>query len=78
MDGIRKFLNHLEAKRKAVIEEIIARLVKHDFEGLDIKKLKGQKNHFRVRKGKIRIQFYFDEANNVVVTDATYRNDNTY
>ncbi len=62
MDRISKFLRKLDAEQRSEVEKIIARIVAGDFSGLDIKKLKGKYDEFRVRKGDIRIIFTKDDT----------------
>ncbi len=57
MNRIEKFLVALNQKQRDRVESLIARIVASDIEGMDIKKLKGRENEFRVRDGRIRIQF---------------------
>ena len=77
MDPIAKFLNKLLPKEKDVLEDIITRIFAHDFTGLDVKKLKGADNRFRVRKGSVRIIFR-KEDNNIFILTVERRSDTTY
>lgn len=78
MDLIQKFLKRLDSKRRTDIVTIINKLYKRDFINLDIKKLKGEKNLFRVRKGIIRIIYSIDRDDDIVIEKTEFRNDNTY
>ncbi len=78
MDLIQKFLKRLDAKRQAAAQQVIDKIYARDFTTLDMKKLKGYKDLFRVRKGKMRIQFTIDEKGNVELQSIDFRNDNTY
>lgn len=57
MDKVDKALKKLSPKEKQQLKEILVQIDKGDFQGLDIKKLKGRDDIFRVRKGNIRIIF---------------------
>lgn len=57
MDRISKFLRKLSSKERETVEQIISRVLAHNFSHLDVKKLKGEDNIFRIRKGNIRIKF---------------------
>lgn len=57
MDKITKFLLKLSLKERNFILEILNKILKIDLDGLDIKKLKWEKNLFRIIKWKIRIIF---------------------
>ena len=77
MDRIRKFLKRLSSKERVVVEEVVERVLQHDFSGLDVKKLRGGQNEFRVRKGNIRIVFSVDEGE-ICVHRIERRDDTTY
>jgi len=55
MDNIVKALNKLSNKEKETLKEVLFCINSGSISNLDIKKLKGQKDIFRIRKGKIRI-----------------------
>lgn len=78
MDKISKFLNKLNQKERGVVKDILEKIKKGEIEDLDMKKLKGLDNCFRVRKGEIRIIYRIDEASNVAVLSVERKNDNTY
>jgi len=78
MDQIFKFLKKLDVKQQKVIKEVVDRLYSKDFVGLDIKKLKGRNNHFRVRKGSIRIIYSYSSSELIHIIQIDFRNDNTY
>ncbi len=57
MDAIKKALKKLSAKERAWIRDILVKLAAGRTQGLDIKKLQGRDDIFRVRKGDIRIVY---------------------
>ena len=57
MDAIKKALKKLSAKERSRVKEILAKLASGKTQGLDIKKLQGRDDIFRVRKGDIRIVY---------------------
>ncbi len=57
MDKIKKALNRLSSKERRRLKEILLQIDAGDFQGLDLKKLKGRNDVFRARKGNIRIIF---------------------
>jgi len=77
MDRIHKFLKKLSSNERQTIKGILRRIKKGEFVGLDIKKLKGVLNIFRVRKGNIRIILLKNE-DVFVVMSVERRNDTTY
>lgn len=77
MDKIDKFLNKLLINKRKEIQRIVKKITEKDFTDLDIKKLKGLDNMFRVRKGDVRIIFLV-ENDYVEIIDLQNRNDKTY
>ena len=61
MDKIAKALKKLLPKEKNKSKNILEKLDKNDFSGLDIVKLRGNKNIYRARQGNIRIIFTKNE-----------------
>lgn len=57
MPNLDKLLYKFKKEEREKIELLIKAAVSLDWQNLDIKKLKGYQNIFRVRKGKIRIIF---------------------
>lgn len=78
MDKIKKALNRLNQKEKETVKSAIKELLNNDFSRLDIKKLKGRRDIYRVRKGKIRIIYHIDSQRNIFILAIERRNDNTY
>ena len=77
MDKIEKALAKLTAKERLIIKNILTQLMAGSFGSLDIKKLKDNKNIFRVRKGQIRIIFIKNnEQINILAIER--RSDKTY
>lgn len=61
MGKLDKQLRKIPTEERLEIERIIEKIIARDLTGLDVKKLKGLKNVFRVRKGSLRIIFEFDK-----------------
>lgn len=55
MDKIEKALAKLNVKERKRIKDILIHLNSGNLEGLDIKKLRGRTDIFRIRKGDFRI-----------------------
>ena len=64
MDKIQKALSKLNSKEKHKFKEILIQIDADNFQNLDLKKLKGRKDIFRVRKSGIRI--IFRKTNNLI------------
>ena len=77
MNKLDKFLFKLDKKTREVAQRAVFLIVSGDLSTLDIKKLKGSKNRYRVRIGKVRIVFD-DTENGNKLQDISFRNDNTY
>lgn len=56
-----KFLDKINTKRKAIIQDKITSLKDFPNVNMDIKKMKGMDDVFRIRAGKIRILFDVDK-----------------
>lgn len=78
MDKISKTLKKFTEKERNQIKQILQKINLGDFKNLDIKKLKGRDDIFRVRYGKIRIIYRTDMNKNIFVLAMERRNDNTY
>lgn len=78
MDKISKALKKLTDKEIRLTKELLFKIQAKDFTNLDLKKLRGYKNIFRVRKGKIRIIFRIDDLNEVIILAIERRTDTTY
>lgn len=55
MDKIQKALNRLSAKEQKLVKDILTKLSQDQIQGLNIQKLQGHTDIFRLRKGDIRI-----------------------
>ncbi|MBI1755103.1 hypothetical protein HY250_04855 [Candidatus Azambacteria bacterium] len=77
MDTIEKALRKLNREEKERMKHILTQLAADTLHGLDIKKLKGRKDVFRVRKGKLRI-IYRTAEKKIFVLAIERRSDTTY
>ena len=77
MDKITKFLKKLSKKDREVIHHILEQLYSENTKTLDIKKLKGGENLFRVRKGTIRIVYSLDGLD-ISIINIEFRSEGTY
>ena len=57
MDKIQKALAKLPKKYQADFQFLLIRLLSRDFLGLDVVRLKGQPNLYRLKHGRLRIIF---------------------
>lgn len=59
------------------MKEILLKIKSKNLEDLDIKKLKGREDVFRIRKGKLRIIFIYKKQK-IYILSIERRSDNTY
>ncbi len=77
MDKIIKALNKLTKQERVVAKAILIKLNKQQLLGLDIKKLKGHSDIYRIRKGKLRI-IYKQSENTISILTIERRTEKTY
>lgn len=77
MDKLDKALKKLTEKERHKIREILIQLKVGSFKNLDIKKLKGREDIFRVRKGDLRI-IYRIVKESIFVLAIERRSEKTY
>jgi len=73
MDKILKFLKQLSKKKRERLLRLIESVLANEFKKKP-KKLKGFKNLYRVRDGKIRVVFKRDDKKNTII-NIDYRKD---
>ena len=77
VNKIDKALRKLVPKEKERIISIIKALQSGRFDSLDVKKLKGESDIFRIRKGNMRI-IYQIRNNQVFILKIGHRKETTY
>ena len=77
MDNIDKALNKFSAKERVGILSILRKIQSGNLAGLDVKKLQGYTNIYRIRKGTARIIYQKDESD-ITILSLSRRNDTTY
>jgi mRNA-degrading endonuclease RelE of RelBE toxin-antitoxin system len=77
MDKIEKALRRLSAKERSWVRDVLLRLKSGNCAGLDIKRLKGRNDIFRIRKGDIRIIYWLKDKQ-IFILAIERRNDTTY
>ncbi len=78
MDRIEKLLNKLDNKEGKKLKTILVQIKKGDFKELDLKKLKGRGDIYRVRKGSIRIIFRKLKNQSIKILTIERRGSKTY
>ena len=77
MDKVDKVLKKLVPKEKERIKNIIKALQSGRFDNLDIKKLKGREDIFRIRSGNLRIIYQIRDGE-VFILKLGYKQEDTY
>lgn len=75
MPNLKKLLSRFNKEERGIIEFLIEKIISLNWRNLDIKKLRGCQNVFRVRKGKIRIIFTRDKKEIFIITIERRRED---
>lgn len=76
-DKIIKELAKFTSKERQLVKKILTQLKQNDLKGLQVTKLKGHQDIFRVKKGRLRIIYRQNrEAINVLVIER--RSEKTY
>lgn len=78
VDRINKLLLKLDAKRRRELLALIEAIRDGKLDGLDVKKLSGTGQSYRVRKGPFRILFTRMDDGTVIIRDVVRRSDHTY
>jgi len=77
MDKIEKALRKLSDQERQAIKILLSRLTAGDILGLDIQKLKGHSDIFRLRKGDLRL-IYRKADRNIFLLAIERRSEKTY
>lgn len=78
MDAIDKLLSKLLLKQRAALLSIIGLIQRRNFDNLDLLKLKGRDDTYRVRKGSFRVTFLMKSPDDIRIITVERRSDNTY
>jgi len=78
MDTLDKFVKKLSLQERTKLKEVIQQVLSGDIKNLDIKKLKGHVNIFRIRVGNHRIVFTNEQGITRIIfigrkSDVTYK-----
>ncbi len=77
MPTLKKLLSKFNKEDREILESLIEKIISLNWRDLDIKKLQGYEDIFRLRKGKIRIIFYKRKID-VTIINIERRNEKTY
>lgn len=78
VDKIQKAIDKLTAKEKEAVKEILEKIKNRQLKNLDVKKLRGKDDIFRVRKGSVRIIYQDKSKEGIFILAIERRNENTY
>lgn len=77
MDRIAKELRKLSADERMAVRLLLVRIYRGDLFGLDVKKLVGRSDIYRVRKGRVRI-IYRQSSDHIFILTIERRSEKTY
>ena len=77
VDKITKALSKFSASEKELVKKMLLKIKSRKFDSLDLKKLKGRSDIYRVRKGKVRIMFRLTKEE-IYILAIEKRNEKTY
>ena len=77
MDKIEKAIARLSGKERVWLKNILQKLSEDDLKGLDIKRLKGRDDIFRIRKGNLRF-IYRMQGTKFFILTIERRNESKY
>lgn len=78
MDRIEKELKKLTQKEQRIVKEILEALSTGEIAHLNIKRLKGRDDIFRVRKGRVRIIYRKNNTGKIFLLTIDRRSEDTY
>ncbi|OGZ28317.1 MAG: hypothetical protein A2931_01255 [Candidatus Niyogibacteria bacterium RIFCSPLOWO2_01_FULL_45_48] len=78
MKNFERELKKFSQKEIRRIEFLLRKIIVKNFKGLDLKKLKGLKNIFRLRKGRIRVIFSLEDKKEPRILAIERKSDTTY
>ena len=78
MPDLKKLLSQFNKSERIGLENLIERIFSLNSRNLDIKKLKGYENIFRLRKGKLRIIYRLIDKQEVHILAIERRSETTY
>lgn len=77
MPTLKKLLSRFNKKDREILESLIKKIFSLDWRNLDIKKLRGHQDVFRLRKGDLRI-IYQAVNKKVLILNIARRKEDTY
>ena len=77
MPSLKKLLSRFNRKEREIIELMIGKIISRNWDDLDIKKLKGYHDIFRLRKGDIRIIYQIINKK-IYILNIANRKETTY
>ncbi len=75
---IQKVLKRMSRRDFLDVQETIEQVLSWDLEGLDVKKLQGKTEEYRVRRGSYRIIFTRRSDGEVKILEVERRDESTY
>lgn len=73
MDRFEKFICRIDAKLRLRVLDAAEKILRGDFEGLDIQRMRGNERLYRCRIGDVRILFAQGSTDEFFLVDADFR-----
>ena len=78
MDKIQKALKKLRPRERQAVKQVLQKLANGALAGLDLQKLKGRDDVYRIRKGSLRIIYRMTSNHQVFILAIERRSNTTY
>lgn len=78
MDRIAKALQKMSVKDRERLKEILRAIAEQQCEHMDIQKIRGRDDIYRVRKGDFRVIYRLDNSGKISILAVARRSDTTY
>jgi len=75
MPDLKRLFSRFNKEEREILIFLIEKIISLNWRGLDVKKLRGYQNIFRIRKGKIRIIFSKNKKEIAIITIERRRED---
>lgn len=78
MDKLQKSLAKLDHRYSVIAEELVNRAIRQDLYGLNVKKLRGYDDTYRIRKSRVRVVYSLDKNKKVSILKIDLKDNRTY
>ena len=78
VDNLQKALAKLDHRYSIIAEELVDRAIRQDLDGLNVKKLRGYIDTYRIRKSRVRVVYSINKNKKVSIIKIDLKDDRTY